>query len=168
MKVFSIVSDKTITPFLETYYSCKKVGLNKQLSVVTDSKSVSDTIKEHKLSICSVNIYDNINTENVLFNELKLKDNESFLFIEVGTILERNPFSLVQNSLFTCDLIFLKEHGDYSLFSGVYSKELQEMYEEKGTFDLPFLSDLLKKKESNICTLLPSIKLLGKTIDLID
>jgi len=168
MKVFSIVTEKTLTQFLETYYSCKKVGLNKQLSVVTDSKDVSDTIKEHRLTICSINIYKNVDLKNVLFNELKLKNNESYLYLEPGISLEKNPFNLVKNSLFTCDLIFLKKYGDYSLFSGVYSKEIQEMYREKGTFDLEYLKKLLEKKESNVCTLLPSIKILGKPINLID
>jgi len=168
MKVFSIVTEKTLTQFLETYYSSKKVGLNKQLNVVTDSKNVSDTIKEHRLTICSINIYENVDLKNILFNKLNLKNNESYLYIEPGISLEKNPFSLVRNSLFTCDLIFLKKYQDYSLFSGIYSKELQEMYREKGDFELEYLKKLLEKKESNVCTLLPSIKILGKPVDLID
>lgn len=154
MKIFTLLNNTNFSEFLLTYYSFKKLNLNKNLLVYCEDSNLVDKIRDEKISVSNINIYKNKDdVVGFLLKDTEAKENENLFFIESGVLLKKNPFSIGNTSLFFADLVFLKEYNNYSVFCIKNSQEIRQTLEKKGKLDLDYLQKLLEKKEGNILVL---------------
>ena len=150
MFVFTLVDNRDMEHIVPFYYRAKRLGLNEVFNFVFNDEAVYRTVKLMRLK---TNIHLHTGLSESFLAEVLTKP-QPFLFVDVKTILTKNPIPLFQDALCMSDVVYYETKNNHNFFGANYNNNFKFYY--------PVLMDdydmYLQKNEGNIYTL-PSCSL---------
>ena len=145
MFVFTLVDNRDMEHIVPFYYRAKRLGLNDVFNFVFNDEEVYRAVKLMRLK---TNIHLHAGLSESFLAEVLTKP-QPFLFVDVKTILTKNPIPLFQDALCMSDVVYYETKNNHNFFGANYNNNFKFYY--------PVLMDdydlYLQKNEGNIYTL---------------
>lgn len=145
MFVFTLVDNKELEHAIPFYYRSKRLGFNDRLNFIFEDKDVYKTFKMLRLKT-NIHLHERLKQS---FLAGFLTKPQQFLYVDVKTVLTKDPSVLFQDALTRSEIVYYEYKNNYKLFGANYNNNF--------TFYYPDLLDdyelYLQKNEGNIYTL---------------
>jgi|LakMenE18May11ns_1017448.scaffolds.fasta_scaffold9245776_2 hypothetical protein len=145
MFVFTLVDNNELEHAIPFYYRSKRLGFNERLNFIFNDKEVHRTFKMLRLKS---NIHLHESLEHSFLAGFLTKP-QQFLYIDVKTVLTKDPSVLFQDALTRSEIVYYEYKNNYKLFGANYNSNFKFYYPD-------LLDDYelyLQKNEGNIYTL---------------
>jgi hypothetical protein len=145
MFVFTLVDNNELEHAIPFYYRSKRLGFNERLNFIFNDKEVHRTFKLLRLKS---NIHLHESLEHSFLAGFLTKP-QQFLYIDVKTVLTKDPSVLFQDALTRSEIVYYEYKNNYKLFGANYNSNFKFYYPD-------LLDDYelyLQKNEGNIYTL---------------
>jgi hypothetical protein len=145
MFVFTLVDNNELEFAIPFYYRSKRLGFNNRLNFIFNDKDVYKTFKMLRLKT-NIHLQERLNQS---FLAGFLTKPQQFLYVDVKTVLTKDPSLLFQDALTRSEIVYYEYKNNYKLFGANYNSNF--------TFYYPDLLEdyeiYLQKNEGNIYTL---------------
>jgi hypothetical protein len=145
MFVFTLVDNMDMEHAIPFYYRSKRLGFNERLNFIFNDKEVHRTFKMLRLKS---NIHLHESLEHSFLAGFLTKP-QQFLYVDVKTVLTKDPSVLFQDALTRSEIVYYEYKNNYKLFGANYNSDFKFYYPD-------LLDDYelyLQKNEGNIYTL---------------